>query len=62
MVDPLDGRLQIRRFFYVLRFSVVLVAGDYGGSGYIYPFQNQVCEVVEQTPAGAAERSVWKVG
>ena len=31
-------------------FSVVLVAGDPGGAGYLHPFQGQVYEVVEQAP------------
>ena len=52
----------MRRVFYVLRIAVVLVAGNRGGAGYLHPLQGQVYEVVEQTPAGAEERSAWKVG
>lgn len=52
---------QIRRFFCVLRFSVVLVAGDRGGADDLHPFQGQVYEMVEQAPAGE-ERPARKVG
>jgi len=39
---------------------MVLVADNCGGIGYLHPVQDQVYEMVEQTPAG--KESVWKVG
>ena len=41
---------------------MVLVAGNRGGADHLHPFQGQVYEVVEQTPAGAEEQPAWKVG
>lgn len=41
---------------------MVLVAADRGGGNNRYPFQDQVYEVVEQTPAGKEKESTGEMG
>lgn len=47
-------------FYDVFRFGMVLVAVDCGGTGSLYPLQDEVCEVVEQ--AGAGKEAAWEMG
>ena len=48
--------------FYVLRFSVALVAVDRSRTDDLHSFQGQVYEMVERMPAGAEKGPAWKVG
>ena len=49
-------------FYDVFRFGMVLVAGNRGGAGNLYPVQGKVYEVVEQAGAGKEKGAAREMG